>query len=117
MFCDQCHWYTRGEPVCPHCGAAQSPKKARDMFNLPGDVSVLDDGFIDRPLTDGPMPIIETSSLLPKPAPVPRPVPVARSAPAAPKAARVRFCGRCGTMECIGAKYCAKCGALLPQPK
>jgi len=27
------------------------------------------------------------------------------------------FCGRCGTMECIGRRYRVKCGAQLPRPK
>jgi len=98
MFCDQCHWYTAGEKICPHCGAEQKPKAAKDMFRLPGDVSVLDDTFLNQPLTDAPV-------LRPAPAPSP-----------APQPARLRFCGRCGTMECIGAKYCAKCGAQLPRP-
>ena len=49
MFCDTCHWYTAGEKICPHCGAAQSPKKAKDMFILPGDASLLDDKILEPP--------------------------------------------------------------------
>jgi len=110
MFCDTCHWYTAGEKICPHCGAAQKPKAAKDMFNLPGDVSVLDDTFLNQPLADAP--VLDASALRSATRPAPMPVP-----PPAPHAARLRFCGRCGTMECIGARYCAKCGAQLPRPK
>jgi len=120
MFCDQCHWYTRGEKICPHCGAVQKPPAPDAIFKLPKDISILDEKFMDGPLTDEPMPVIETSSpRAPAPkaapaAPVQKPAPAPTPAPQAPK---VRFCGRCGTMECIGAKYCAKCGAQLPQRK
>jgi len=108
MFCDTCHWYTAGEKICPHCGAAQKPKAPKDIFNLPGDVSVLDDAFMNRPLTDAPMPAIEASALRSTSRPISAPAP-----PPAAQAVKLRFCGRCGTMECIGAKYCAKCGAQL----
>jgi len=113
MFCDTCHWYTAGAPICPHCGAKQSPKKAKDMFNLPGDVSVLDSSFMDGPLVDAPMPEIGTSAPPPKP-PQPKSAPVQRPAPppaAAPPPAR--FCGRCGT-KALG-RFCSVCGAPLPQ--
>jgi len=97
MFCDTCHWYTAGEKTCPHCGVRQSPKKAKDMFNLPGDVSVLDDSFMDTPLTDAPMPIIGLS-------------PPATPKPPSPPAAK--FCGRCGANANTGS-FCCKCGAAL----
>ena len=102
MFCDQCHWYTAGKKICPHCGAEQSPKKAKDMFNLPGDKSVLDDKFMDAPLTGAPMPAIRTSA--PPPAPPPPPLPQAN------------FCGRCGARANAG-RFCSRCGAQLIQPK
>ena len=97
MFCDTCHWYTAGKNICPHCGAKQKPKAAKDMFNLPSDVSVLDDSFMDRPLVDAPMPTIGTSA-----------------PPAAPQA--LTFCGKCGTRASAG-KFCAACGAQLPRSK
>ena len=103
MFCDTCHWYTAGKSVCPHCGAVQKPKPARDMFNLPGDVSILDDAFMNKPLVDTPMPAIETSA--PKAAPRP-----------APQRAVVMFCSRCGKRAGAGV-FCSACGAPLPQPK
>ena len=71
MFCDTCHWYTAGEKICPHCGAEQKPKAAKDMFHLPGDVSILDDTFMDKPLAG-----------MPKPAPVPKAEPIAKPVPA-----------------------------------
>jgi len=87
MFCDTCHWYTAGEKICPHCGAEQSQKKAKDMFNLPGDVSVLDDKPVDA---------------LPPPVPPPP---------------RINFCGRCGARTGAGnfCSHCG--AALNPQPK
>jgi len=97
MFCDTCHWYTAGEKICPHCGAVQKPRAAKDMFNLPGDVSVLDDAFMNRPLTDAPMPVLEASVLR------------STSRPA-------EFCGRCGTRAGAG-RFCSVCGAALPQVK
>ena len=87
MFCDTCHWYTAGEKICPHCGAVQSPKKAKDMFNLPGDVSVLDDKLINTPV------------------PVPK--------PAAPPPQGIKFCVRCGTGASIASRFCSRCGAPL----
>lgn len=101
MFCDTCHWYTAGEKICPHCGAEQSPKKAKDMFRLPGDVSILDDKFIDTPLTDAPMPAIETSA----------PQPAAK--PAAPAVHGIKFCGRCGAKANAAGRFCSACGAPL----
>ena len=101
MFCDTCHWYTAGEKICPHCGAAQSPKKAKDMFNLPGDVSVLDDTFMDKPLTGAPMPAIETPAPAPKPVAPPQPI--------------ANFCGRCGARANPG-RFCSRCGAALYPP-
>ena len=100
MFCDTCHWYTAGEKICPHCGAEQKPKAAKDMFRLPGDVSVLDDAFMNQPLTDAPMPVIEASALRS----TTRPVPTAR------------FCGRCGA-KAVAGRFCSVCGAALIQPK
>jgi len=100
MFCDTCHWYTAGEKICPHCGAPQKPKPAKDMFNLPGDVSILDDSFMNRPLADAPMPAME--------APAPKTV---FQPPPAPQRAR-RFCGKCGARAGAG-RFCAACGALL----
>jgi predicted amidophosphoribosyltransferase len=99
MFCDTCHWYTAGESVCPHCGAPQGPKKAKDMFNLPGDVSVLDGKFIDAPLTNAPMPAIETSA-----PPPPKPAPPAKG---------TKFCGRCGAKANADGRFCSACGAPL----
>jgi len=89
MFCDTCHWYTAGEKTCPHCGAVQGPKKAKDMFNLPGDLSVLDDSFMDTPLAGAPMteppapaPVVLPPAPSPKPAPPQAPVPKLIPAPA-----------------------------------
>jgi len=103
MFCDTCHWYTAGKAICPHCGARQKSRPAKDMFNLPGDISVLDDAFMNAPLVDAPMPAIEASSQ--KPVFQPPPVP-----PAQPRAHR--FCGRCGA-RAGGGRFCAACGAPL----
>ena len=111
MFCDQCHWYTAGEKICPHCGAEQSPKRPDDIFNLPGDVSVLDGVLQDRPLPGGaasaPQPV-------PMPAPVPRPVPAPMPRPAAAPRPQPTggFCGRCGTKAGAG-RFCSVCGFPL----
>ena len=106
MFCDTCHWYTAGDKICPHCGAQQSPKKVKDMFNLPGDVSILDSRFMDAPLVDTPMPAIETSA----PPPAARPIPPQRPAPP-PQG--MKFCGRCGAKANAASRFCAACGAPL----
>ena len=100
MFCDTCHWYTAGESVCPHCGAPQSPKKAKDMFRLPGDVSVLDGAFMDGPLVDTPMPDIKTSQ------PPVSPPPSVSQSPVS------NFCGRCGARAGAG-RFCSRCGSPL----
>ena len=105
MFCDTCHWYTAGKKTCPHCGAPQDPKKAKDMFNLPGDVSVLDDSFMDKPLTDAPMPAIAVSP----PPPAPKPPSPSVPGPSAPQAV---YCGRCGA-RVNTSRFCSRCGAAL----
>jgi len=107
MFCDTCHWYTAGESICPHCGAAQSPKKKADMFNLPGDVSVLDDAFMNAPLVDAPMPVIGT----PPPTPGPPSPPAPRPASVTPSPVS-GFCGRCVAKTGAG-KFCSRCGSPL----
>jgi len=129
MFCDQCHWYTAGEKICPHCGAEQHPKRPDDIFNLPGNVSVLDGVLQDRPLPGGgastpglvrvPLP---APAPIPRPVPAPKPVPMPRPASApqpmpipkpAPQSA-TSFCGRCGTKVREG-KFCSACGFPLKQ--
>ncbi|MCL2494102.1 MAG: hypothetical protein FWE98_00410 [Oscillospiraceae bacterium] len=117
MFCDTCHWYTAGESVCPHCGAPQSPKKAKDMFRLPGDVSILDGAFMDGPLVNTPMPDMAAgaSTIPPPPPPPPAPRPPSVPAPPPPSIApspRSNFCGRCGARANAG-RFCSRCGAPL----
>jgi len=116
MFCDTCHWYTAGESICRHCGAKQKPKPAKDVFNLPGDVSVLDDSFMDSPLAGTPMPVIEASSLKTVFQPFAAPPPVPAPGPQPPPPQAVRFCGRCGKRAGAG-NFCPSCGTPLPQMK
>ena len=99
MFCDTCHWYTAGEPICPHCGAKQSPKKTNNIFNLPGDVSVLDGSFMDAPLVDSPMPEIAPSA-------------PETAQPSISQSPTAKFCGRCGIKTGAG-RFCSRCGSPL----
>ncbi|MCL2299472.1 MAG: hypothetical protein FWC27_04930, partial [Firmicutes bacterium] len=68
MFCDQCHWYTAGEKICPHCGAPQEPPEPEDAFGL------------KRPAPPKPEPE-PAPVVIPAPPPVVRPVTVPPPAP------------------------------------
>ena len=62
MFCDTCHWYTAGEKICPHCGAAQKPPEPDALFGI-------------RKPEPAPKPVAPLPAPASKPAPVPRPAP------------------------------------------
>ena len=76
MFCDTCHWYTRGEPICPHCGAPQSPKEGDDIFSPP-KAEAMPAAVFEEPPPPKPIPApvsIPAPKLVysaPKPAPPP----------------------------------------------
>jgi len=73
MFCDQCHWYTAGEKICPHCGAEQGPEEAGVISGLTQDESISDTAIAAPPAPREPVP--EAPPLPPEPAPVPLPKP------------------------------------------
>ena len=78
MFCDQCHWYTAGEKICPHCGAEQKPPEPGDIFGIrrpePAPTVQAEPKPLPKPVAPPPSP--------PAPKPIPPPPKPAPSTPA-----------------------------------
>jgi len=70
MFCDTCHWYTRGEPVCPHCGAQQGPEEPVEIIAVP-----------EENMPEPEPPPLPSPPPVPKPVPAPKPLPLSVPTP------------------------------------
>lgn len=80
MFCDTCHWYTRGEAICPHCGAPQGPTQAEEIASLPEEPAPAPE--VPVPLPEPPPAPLPTPAPLPAPVSAPKPVPAPVPVPA-----------------------------------
>jgi len=91
MFCDTCHWYTRGEAICPHCGAPQGPAQAEEIVSLLEEPAPLPEVPASppepSPLPAPAPPPAPPPAPVPKPASQPVPTPPPKPAPSVPKPA------------------------------